>query len=193
VEVVIMERWYRSSMGAGLVAGVALSLFAPGAAWGALAAKDVVKMVKNGVRHEVIITAIHASGTKFELGPRQLIDLHKAGVPPAVLEAMLRSGKAAPAQPEPAAEKKEEAAPPAPPPPARADAPRAEREPKTASSRDASDPWVEEERRLENERRARAEKRRQKMAEERKRDEERRRRSEEARRRRDEELRSANE
>ncbi len=62
---------------------------------------DVVKMVKSGLPASIIVNAIQANQTNFDVSANGLIALQKAAVPQAVMDAMIsaaknRSGAAAP-------------------------------------------------------------------------------------------------
>lgn len=52
---------------------------------------EVVQMVKAGFRESVIIKAIEANETAFDISPQALIDLKNAGVSQDIIEVMLLS------------------------------------------------------------------------------------------------------
>ena len=54
---------------------------------------DVVKMVKSGLPASVIVNAIQANQTNFDVSANGLIALQKAGVPQTVMDAMLSAAK----------------------------------------------------------------------------------------------------
>jgi hypothetical protein len=61
---------------------------------------DVIKMVKGGVPESVVISSIQSRKTKFDISPDGLIALHKAGVTPGEMDAIMgASGHAAGAPP----------------------------------------------------------------------------------------------
>lgn len=49
---------------------------------------ELLAMARNGAASETIITRFHDSGSRFDLNPAQVIDLHARGLPLAVLQAM---------------------------------------------------------------------------------------------------------
>src|SRR5690348_9922839 len=75
---------------------------------------DVVKMVKSGLPASVVSNAIQANDTDFDVSANGLIALQKAGVPQAVMDAMIsasskkRSGAAAASSAPAAAPRSEE-------------------------------------------------------------------------------------
>ena len=56
---------------------------------------DVVSMTKSGLAEQTIILAIQQGSTTFDTSPQALVELKKAGVPDAVLNAMLSARKSA--------------------------------------------------------------------------------------------------
>jgi hypothetical protein len=50
---------------------------------------DVVNMVKNGMPESVVVNAIHANPSHFDMSPSELVRLHKAGVTENELNAMM--------------------------------------------------------------------------------------------------------
>lgn len=56
----------------------------------ALTNKDVVEMLKSGLTAEIVIAKIKSSPTKFDTSPTALADLKTAGVPDAVIMAMVQ-------------------------------------------------------------------------------------------------------
>jgi hypothetical protein len=55
---------------------------------------DVIKMVNGGLQESVVVSAIQARPAKFDTSPDGLIALHKAGVTPGEMDAvMAASGK----------------------------------------------------------------------------------------------------
>jgi hypothetical protein len=57
---------------------------------------DVVAMTNQGFEASLIIKAIQAGSTKFDVSPQALMDLKSAGVQQSVMEAMLSAGAAKP-------------------------------------------------------------------------------------------------
>ncbi len=53
---------------------------------------DVVRMIKAGLAESTILLAIEQNPSKFDTAPAALIDLKEQGVPPAIVEAMMRTG-----------------------------------------------------------------------------------------------------
>src|SRR5512146_855232 len=54
---------------------------------------DVVKMVKSGLPASIIVNAIQANQTNFDVSANGLIALQKAAVPQAVMDAMISAAK----------------------------------------------------------------------------------------------------
>lgn len=63
----------------------------PGSASAGLTVEEVIKMTNIGVSESVIVTAIEASGSTFELTPNDLQRLQEAGVGPSVIKAMQKT------------------------------------------------------------------------------------------------------
>jgi hypothetical protein len=70
---------------------------APAKHGGALTNQNVIDMVEAHVPDEVIVSHIQTSKTKFDLSTHALIDLTKADVPAAVIDAMQKSAAGVPA------------------------------------------------------------------------------------------------
>jgi len=62
---------------------------------------DVVKMVKSGLPESVIVSAIHSSPAKYDVSPDGLIALHKAGVTPGEMDAIMGAMSKGAATPKP--------------------------------------------------------------------------------------------
>jgi hypothetical protein len=60
---------------------------------------DVVSMVRAGLAQSTIVLAIQHNPTVFDISPQALISLHRLGVPPIVLDAMLTVGSEKPTPP----------------------------------------------------------------------------------------------
>ena len=63
---------------------------------GAITNADVIRMVKAGVPDPAIIASIEAGPVRFDLSPDALVALHRAGVGPRVLDAMMATGSTTP-------------------------------------------------------------------------------------------------
>jgi hypothetical protein len=81
-----------------LFAALSLALTLPAAA---LTVEEVVELSEAGVSDEIIINQMQADGSFFELSARQIVDLQKKKVSPAVINMMVQlRGKPAPKAPE---------------------------------------------------------------------------------------------
>jgi len=78
------------------LAGCALLMVSCSALWAQrskkpLANDDVIAMVKGGVPESVVVAKIHSSPTNFDLSPKALVALHKAGLSKSEMDAVMEA------------------------------------------------------------------------------------------------------